>query len=593
MVKSGVAFSCSQASIDENGRYIFLYCSIGNRKYVLANIYIPPPFKIDVMIRLNEFLLDKEEVPVIVVGDFNEILDKKLDRFPIRINAEPTGRGRLSQLLDEVGLMDIWRVRNPGAQQYSCYSTSYSTYSRIDMALGNDRALQITEKVVYMPRGISDHSPIVLTLKLGGKKAQREWKINPHWFELIKKTDRVLPQLREFIVCNEGTATAGILWDTLKAYLRGVPIQQVAKFNKEAKIWEERIRREVIEAENNYVTDPSSEREKIWLDKQQDYKITIMRKVETRQLFLRQSSFAEGESVGKMLAQLVKSNSPPSSISAIRSPGGEILSDTTKILQIFRDYYKNLYSAQKVGVEGIMEDFLGNLEIPTITQEEREELESPITLVELQQAVTSMANQKSPGPDGLPTEAYTYYGEILLPELLKALGGVPREGRLPISMLEATIVLVQKEGKDPLDVAAYRPISLLCSDAKILAKVLATRLNRLISKLIHPDQAGFIANRSTSMNIRRTFLNIQTPTENVGSRVVLSLDVTKAFDSVEWGYIWRVLGKFGFGPSFIGWIKMLYHRPSARLRINNELSDKIELERGRDRGAPCRPCSSP
>lgn len=120
-----------------------------------------------------------------------------------------------------------------------------------------------------------------------------------------------------------------------------------------------------------------------------------MQKVDTRRLLQRQSSFVEGESVGKMLAQLVKSNSPPSTILTIRSTGGEIISNTTKIVQIFRDYYKNLYTAQKKGVEGVMEDFLGHLEIPAITQEERDELETPITLMELQQAVVSMANQKS------------------------------------------------------------------------------------------------------------------------------------------------------------------------------------------------------
>lgn len=89
--------------------------------------------------------------------------------------------------MDELGLTDMWRVQNPRVQQYSCYSTSYSMLSRIDMALGNDRALQITEKIVYLPRGISDHSTMVLTLKLGGKRAQGEWKINPYWFELITK----------------------------------------------------------------------------------------------------------------------------------------------------------------------------------------------------------------------------------------------------------------------------------------------------------------------------------------------------------------------------------------------------------------------
>lgn len=121
--------------------------------------------------------------------------------------------------------------------------------------------------------------------------------------------------------------------------------------------------------------------------------------------------------------------------------------------------------------------------------------------------------------------------------------------KLPASMLEATIIVIHKEGKDPLDTASYRPISLLCSDVKILAKALAARLNKIASKLIHPDQTGFVPNRSTSMNIRRTFLNLQTPSENEGSRAVLSLDVTKTF---EWGYVWQILGKFGFGPSFIG-----------------------------------------
>lgn len=130
-------------------------------------------------------MLDKEEVPIIVVGDFNEILDRKLDRLPVQILSEPTEKCCLSQFLDEVGLVDLWRARNPGAQQYSCYSASYSMLSRIDMALGNDRPLQITEKITYWPRGISDHSPIVVTLKLGGGRTQKEWKINPHWFELI------------------------------------------------------------------------------------------------------------------------------------------------------------------------------------------------------------------------------------------------------------------------------------------------------------------------------------------------------------------------------------------------------------------------
>lgn len=112
------------------------------------------------------------------------------------------------------------------------------------------------------------------------------------------------------------------------------------------------------------------------------------------------------------------------------------------------------------------------------------------------------------------------------------------EGKLPTYMTEAMIIVLHKEGKDPLETTSYRPISLLCSDAKILAKIMAARLNKVIAKLIHPDQTGFIASRSTCVNIRRVFLNLQIPTDNTGERAVMSLDVVKAFDSLEWEYIW-------------------------------------------------------
>lgn len=137
------------------------------------------------------------------------------------------------------------------------------------------------------------------------------------------------------------------------------------------------------------------------------------------------------------------------------------------------------------------------------------------------------------GPDELPAELYKQYGKVLLPELLKALEWVTEGGRLLSSMSEATIIVLQKEGEDQLDTSSFRLISLLSSDVKILARVMAARLNISIQKCIHPDQSVFIPNRSTSTNIRWVYLNLQTPTENTGPRAILSLDAAKAFDSLE------------------------------------------------------------
>lgn len=186
-----------------------------------------------------------------------------------------------------------------------------------------------------------------------------------------------------------------------------------------------------------------------------------------------------------------------------------------------------------------------------------------------------MAGQKSPGPDGLPTAAYKCYGQVLLPELLGVLNLSAVEGELPSSMMDSTIVMIHKEGIDPFNTSSYRPISLLSTYIKILPKVLATRFNQIIQKHIHPDQSGFIQGRSTSTNKRCVYLNLQVPTDGEGLRVILLLDATKAFDSLEWQNLWWVLAGFQFGLTFINWIKMLYKMPESKVRVDNEYFDKF------------------
>lgn len=75
-------------------------------------------------------------------------------------------------------------------------------------------------------------------------------------------------------------------------------------------------------------------------------------------------------------------------------------------------------------------------------------------------------------------------------------------------------------------------------------------------------------------------MNLQVPVENPGGRAILSLDAAKAFDSVRWPYLLEILERFGMGSKFITWVKVLYSKPRARLRINNNLSSPFELHRG-------------
>lgn len=153
--------------------------------------------------------------------------------------------------------------------------------------------------------------------------------------------------------------------------------------------------------------------------------------------------------------------------------------------------------------------------------------------------------------DGLPGEIYKKYEDILLPELLDVITSwrwvhYPP----PPSINEAVIIVLLKPDKDPSNPDSYRPISLLTSDIKLLAKASVTRLSRLILC----DQSGFIPNRSTANNIQQLFLNLQLPTDNMGNRAIMSLDAAKALDSIDWAFLWKCLKHYGFGPRFIKWI---------------------------------------
>ncbi|XP_073480059.1 uncharacterized protein [Aquarana catesbeiana] len=87
----------------------------------------------EILYCLLDYVEDKEDIPLIVVGDFNMVLNGKIDRFPPTIRENRATEGRLTQLLEEIGWCDLWRIRNPEERQYSCYSESHQTLSHIDM----------------------------------------------------------------------------------------------------------------------------------------------------------------------------------------------------------------------------------------------------------------------------------------------------------------------------------------------------------------------------------------------------------------------------------------------------------------------------
>lgn len=204
-------------------------------------------------------------------------------------------------------------------------------------------------------------------------------------------------------------------------------------------------------------------------------------------------------------------------------------------------------------------------------------------------AVKTLQKGKSPGLDGLPPELYLALWDQVGSLILGSINFAIEHGSFHRDQRNALITLLLKKGKDPLDCSSFRPISLICGDVKLYAKVLAIRLETVIGKLINFDQTGFMKGRVASDNVRR-FLHIIDASDAMDDDcAVLSLDAHKAFDRQEWSYLWVVLERFGFGPKFISMIRTLYGQVTASVLTGTYQSQAFSLHRGTRQGCPLSP----
>ena len=202
-----------------------------------------------------------------------------------------------------------------------------------------------------------------------------------------------------------------------------------------------------------------------------------------------------------------------------------------------------------------------------------------------------MPNNKAPGPDGFPAEFYKHFWPSLAPLFIRAIIEIKQNSRFPVHMNTALISLLPKPNKDHTLPSNYRPISLINVDMKIISKSLAHRIEKVTPYIIHPDQTGFIKGRHASNNTPRLFNLIHYSSLQQQDTIITTLDAEKAFDRVNWKFLFNTLQRFSFGKSFINWIKILYTSPSATVITNGLISQSFTLHRGTREGCPLSPSS--
>ena len=260
------------------------------------------------------------------------------------------------------------------------------------------------------------------------------------------------------------------------------------------------------------------------------------------------------------------------------------ITEQTDILEECKTFYKQLYS------ETVVENNFENCNFFATKHEILDEIEKTlceqeVTVVECHESLIEFPNNKCPGSDGLAVDFYKFFWDKIKSFLMDSYNYSFENNLLSLDQRRALLVLIPKGTKDKRELQNWRPISLLDVDYKILAKVLAKKLQQVITKIISPDQAGYIKGRYIGDNIR-TMLDILDITKNkTEPGIMIMIDFEKAFDTISWSFLHKTLN-FNFGPTFKKYIKLLYTSSVCSVTNNGFHSEFFNISRGIRQGCP-------
>ncbi|KAM7285964.1 hypothetical protein ISCGN_032849 [Ixodes scapularis] len=252
----------------------------------------------------------------------------------------------------------------------------------------------------------------------------------------------------------------------------------------------------------------------------------------------------------------------------------------------FVNAYTTLFTAD--GNEQTSEIYKGLL--PKVSESIRKKINQEITAAEVERAIKELAPRKSPGVDGLGSFFYKTFAKQLAPILRDVFADILRRGLLPPSMRQAVTVLIPKKNvAGPLGVGHFRPISLLTCDYKILAKILAKRLESGLSSVIGDHQTYGIKGRTIATNLHAMRVVCETAEVLQCPLAVLQVDLSKAFDRVCHSFLFSLLESCGIGARLLRYVQLCYRDISTRLIVNGNKTAPISVSRSVRQGCPLSP----
>ena len=536
-------------------------------KCTLINVYNPCSIaeRSDVWQNIIEFQ-QSSSLPCLLMGDFNEILD-------------PNERGSLqfstNGILDFKVFMQELQVLEISASNGKFTWHRGSSKSKLDRLLITPEWLEHFPalKVSLLKRTVSDHCPLLAVSKV------KNWGPKPFRFLNCWLSN---PQCAKIIQESWGDSKDTSIMDKMKIVKKRLIAWNKTEFGKiHEKIAELEVKIQDLDRiadERNLEEDEISSRKQAQMDLWQWLKI--------RESYWAQNArsqwIKEGDKNTRYFHAIATMRRRQNCIDQI-CIGDSTIDDPVLIKKEAISFFSKIFKE-----EFNNRPTFNGLDFKRLSPEEAQSLVEKFSHGEIDDAVASCDGSKAPGPDGFNFRFIKSSWETIKSDFYNIVQDFWNSARLPRGSNSAFISLIPKVD-NPCDFKDYRPISMVGCAYKIIAKLMARRLQKVMNSLIGPQQSSFIKGRQILDGALIASEIIDSCKKSKTEAMMMKLDFHKAFDSVSWKYLDWVLEQMNFPLKWREWIRSCTMSASASLLINGSPSDPFKLHRGLRQGDPLSP----
>ncbi|PNX97198.1 cysteine-rich receptor-like protein kinase, partial [Trifolium pratense] len=542
----------------------------------VVNIYAPCTMsgKRKLWQQLLDFKSNNEEGEWCLGGDFNAVLKCGERKGSSALNRQAE-RWEFRQFVEGMELIDVPVT----GKKYTWFSADGKAMSRLDRFLLSEGCIEkggVSGQWVG-DRDISDHCPIwLICSKLDW--GPKPFKFNNCWLDH-----------------NEFKPFVENLWGNLqvggkKAY---VMKEKLKKAKEELKKWNkevfgvldlniEKTVQELNEVEGLIASDEvvASLVDKGGIQKR------FWEQLHHKESLLKQKSrmrwVIDGDANSRYFHASIKGRRRKNQLVSIKK-GDEWLQGV--------DCIKNevkLHFEQNFIEEWLDRPFLSGIEFNKLNDDDNAILLKPFGEEEVREVIWNCDGNKSPGPDGFNLNFFKDCWSMVKSDILDFLNEFHHSAILPKAITASFLALIPKKDH-PQELCDYRPICLIGSLYKILSKILAARLKCVLGKLISGCQSAFLPSRQIMDGVVVINEIIDLAKRNNTECMIFKVDFERAYDTVSWIYLERMMIKMGFAEGWLRWMKACIFESSMSVLVNGSPTAEFKVNKGLRQGDPLSP----